>query len=155
MSSYNQTAGSISQKQPLSLRRLAFAGGAAVAAAVAANLVFRAMLVPLWGLSLSFPPFQPGAIAFFTALFTFFGVLAYALVYRLSKNPPRTYLVVALAALAVSILPNLAMMANPAAAPFPGQAEDFGILIAFHVVAAAAFLFTLLRLGLPRSGSSR
>jgi hypothetical protein len=123
------------------------AGSVSMAAAVAANLIVRAFLFVLLDLPGDFPPLQPISVIMFTLIGTGSGVLAYVLVNKYSKNPTRTYLVIAAVALLLSILPNFALMANPAAAPFPdGSALVFGVLILFHIVAALVFIPLLLKL---------
>lgn len=131
----------------LPLGRVFTAGLAAVAAATVANLLVYFLLAGLAVLPAGFMPLQPGPIAAFTVTFTLIGVGVFALIDRLSANPRRTYTWIAAAGLLVSILPNLALMANPAAAPFPGgTAAAFGTLILFHFVAFAAYLLTLFRI---------
>jgi F0F1-type ATP synthase assembly protein I len=123
------------------------AGAVSMAAAVAANLIVRAFLFVLLELPGDFPPLMPLSVIIFTLIGTGLGVLAFALVIKYSKNPTRTYLVIAAVALILSILPNFALMANPAAAPFPGgSALVFGVLIIFHIVAALVFIPLLLKL---------
>jgi F0F1-type ATP synthase assembly protein I len=123
------------------------AGAVSMAAAVAANLVVRAFLFVLLDLPGDFPPLMALSVIIFTLIGTGLGVLAYALVNKYSKNPTRTYLLIAAVALILSILPNFGLMANPAAAPFPGgSALAFGVLIIFHIVAALVFIPLLLKL---------
>ena len=131
----------------LTNRRTLAAGLTAMIAAIAANLIVCALLFAVIDLPADFPPLQAGSIAFFTAIGTALGVLAFVITNRLSKNPFRTYVIVAAAALALSILPNLGLMANPAGAPIPGGTPlAFGVLIVFHIVAAVVFVGVLLRL---------
>jgi hypothetical protein len=123
------------------------AGAVSMAAAVAANLVVRAFLFVLLDLPGDFPPLQALSVIIFTLIGTGLGVLAYALVIKYSKNPTRTYLLIAAVALILSILPNFGLMANPEAAPFPGgSALAFGVLIIFHIVAALVFIPLILKL---------
>jgi F0F1-type ATP synthase assembly protein I len=123
------------------------AGAVSMAAAVAANLVVRAFLFVLLDLPGDFPPLMALSVIIFTLIGTGLGVLAYALVNKYSKNPTRTYLLIAAVALILSILPNFGLMANPAAAPFPGgSALAFGVLIIFHITAALVFIPLLLKL---------
>jgi F0F1-type ATP synthase assembly protein I len=123
------------------------AGAVSMAAAVAANLVVRAFLFVLLDLPGDFPPLMALSVIIFTVIGTGLGVLAYALVNKYSKNPTPTYLLIAAVALILSILPNFGLMANPAAAPFPGgSALAFGVLIIFHITAALVFIPLLLKL---------
>lgn len=126
------------------------AGLISILGAIIANLILRAIFFALLDLPADFPPLQPGSIIVFTAIFTAVGVLVYALVSRWSKNPARTFAIIAAVALVLSILPNLGLMANPAGAPFPGgSALAFGVLIIFHF--SSALVFTGLLLYLTRA----
>ena len=115
--------------------------------AVIANLIILFILRAALGLPTDFPPLQVPAILIVTVIGTSLAGAAYAIVARLSKNPNRTYPIVAVIALIVSILPNFGAMANPSSFPFPGgSATTFGVLIVFHVVAALVSIFTLTKL---------
>ncbi len=125
------------------------AGLVAIVGSVVANL----LTIPLlWLLAPDvppdFPPFQIGSIAFFTTLQVGAGVVVFALITRFLQRPIRTFTIVALIALVLSCLPNVALAANPTAAPFPGgNAAAFLALIIPHIVAAAVTITTLTRLG--------
>lgn len=119
-------------------RRIWQAGVLAIVAAVVANVLVRMLLFAVLDLPTDFPPLQIGAIALFTALGVGIGVGVFALINRRSQQPIRTFRRVAIIALVISIVPNLALMFNPASAPFPGgSALAFGVLIIFHLVAGA------------------
>lgn len=141
-----------SSVRPTSLRpsgrRLLRAGVLTILAAVAANLVVRLLAGALIPIDPAFLPLGFGAIAAFTILGVGLGALVYAFIARRAANPARTFTIVAVIALVVSILPNLALMANPAAAPMPGgTAAYYGLLILFHVVAGVVAIVLLPRLG--------
>lgn len=119
------------------------AGGAAVLAAVVANVVTRLLLGAVVPLSPDFMPFTPGPIIAFTLFFTLIGVGVLAVVNRAAANPLRTYNIIGVIAFFVSLIPNLAGAANPAAMPMGGTGTDYLILIIFHIVAAVAFLGVL------------
>lgn len=127
----------------LSNATLLRAGGAAVLAAVVANVVTRLLLGAVVPLSPDFMPFTPGPIIAFTLLFTLIGVGVLAVVNRVAANPLRTYNIIGVIAFFVSLIPNLAGAANPAAMPMGGSGTDYLILIIFHIVAAVAFLGVL------------
>jgi len=118
-------------------------GGVAILAAVLANVLARLLLGALIPLSSEFMPFALGSIVLFTLAFTLVGVGVLALVNRLSSQPLRLYNWIGVVAFFLSLLPNLAGAANPAALPMGGAGRDYLVLIIFHVVAAAAFLATL------------
>lgn len=113
---------------------------------VVANLIVLFVLTALLPVPQDFAPLQSVAIAIFTFIGTALAVVAFALVVRFSNRPIRTYLIIAAAALVLSIIPNLGLMANPSAAPIPGgSALGFGLLIIFHVVAAVVIVFMLIK----------
>jgi hypothetical protein len=120
------------------------AGVITVVVAVAANLIARAILGLVMTFDPAFLPLTYGPIAMFTALGVALGSFVFALIARRTAHPNRTWTIIALVALIVSIIPNLALMANPSAAPFPGgTAAGFGALIIFHVVAGLVALLML------------
>ena len=125
-------------------KRLLTVGLAATAAALVATLLSRFIVGLILPLSPDFLPFTYGSIAFFTTVFCLTGVGIFALINRLARNPLRTFNIVAVVGFFVTLLPDLAGMANPAGFPFPdGSVANFTILILFHVIAAIAFLWTL------------
>ena len=130
--------------QRLPGKQLLIIGLAATAAALVATLLARLVVGLFVPLNPLFPPFSYGSIAFFTVLFCLVGVGIFALVNRLASNPLRTFNIIAVIGFFVTLLPDLAGMANPAAFPFPGaSASSFAILIFFHIVAAIFFLWVL------------
>ena len=119
-------------------------GLAATAAALIATLLARLVIGIFVPLDPLFLPYSYGSIAFFTTLYCLVGVGIYALVNRLARNPLRTFNIVAVIGFILTLLPDLAGMANPATFPFPGaSATSFVILIVFHIVAAIMFLWVL------------
>jgi hypothetical protein len=136
----------IIQSDRIALLLILRAGINSVFAAVVANLVTRIILGAVLGLPAEFPPLQYPAIAFLTILGTSAGAVVFYLISRRSHNPIRTYWIVAMAALALSIIPNFFMMANPSMMPFPGgSALTFGVLIVFHLVAGFTSVWVLTR----------
>jgi hypothetical protein len=127
-------------------KRIWLAGLVGAAASVIANLLARAVLFAVLPLPAEFPPLQVGAIAMLTAVGTLLAAVVYALIVRLTSRPVMVFRWVALAALILSIVPNLALMADPTAIPFPfpgASSQAFGALIVFHVVAALVSVITL------------
>lgn len=130
--------------QKLPGKRVMTIGLTATAAALVATLLARFIIGLFVPLAPEFPPFSYGSIAFFTILFCLIGVGIFALINRLARQPLRTFNIVAVIGFFVTLLPDLAGMANPAGFPFPGgSVSNFAILIFFHVVAAVAFLWVL------------
>jgi hypothetical protein len=127
--------------------RLLRAGLLTLLAAVLGNVVVRLLLGALTPIDPAFLPLGLGALVTFTALGVGLGALVFAFIARRSSRPVRTWTIVASIALFVSILPNLGLMANPAAAPMPGgSAAYYGLLIVFHLVAGIIAIVLLPRL---------
>jgi uncharacterized membrane protein len=118
------------QSNRIDSSRIMRAGINSVFAALAANLILRFILGALLDLPAEFPALQYPAIAFFTILGTSAGVLVFYLISRRAHNPIRTYWMVAMAALVLSIIPNIFM---------------FGVLIVFHLVAGFTSVWVLTR----------
>lgn len=115
--------------------RIWWVGLLAIGASVIANLLLQTMLYALFDLPADFPPMQTGAIVFFTVLYTFLGVVVFAIVARFARQPVITYRLVAAVALILSLIPNLFLARNPDAGPFPGGDEQaFMALLVFHLV---------------------
>jgi len=136
-------------QEQVNARRIWFAGLVGVVASVIANLLARAVLFAVLLLSAQFPPLQVGAIAIFTAVGTLMAAVVYALIVRFTRRPVMIFRWVATAALIFSILPNIALIANPATIPFPFPGASglaFGALIVFHVLAALVSVIALTRL---------
>ena len=136
-----------SQSPRLPGKRVLTIGLTATAAALVATLLARFILGLFVPLAPDFLPFSYGSIAFFTILFCLIGVGIFAMINRLSRQPLRTFNIVAVVGFFATLLPDLAGMANPAGFPFPGgSVGNFAILIFFHVVAAVVFLWVLNRM---------
>ena len=120
------------------------AGLLSVAAAVVANIVAFFIARAVFDLPAGFPPLSVGAITFFTVIGTGLGALVYGWLSRRSAHPARTYRLVALVALIISIIPNILAALNPAMFPFPGgTATAFLVLTVFHVIAAVVSVTVL------------
>jgi hypothetical protein len=94
------------QSNRIDSSRIMRAGINSVFAALAANLILRIILGAVLGLPAEFPALQYPAIAFFTILGTSAGAVVFYLISRRSHNPIRTYWMVAMAALVLSIIPK-------------------------------------------------
>jgi hypothetical protein len=88
---------------------------------------------------------QIPAIAFFTVLYGVGATGVYLLINRLAGNPSRVWLIVVIIGFVLTALPNLAFAANPAAAPFPGTAQLFSLLLVYHVVAGLVYFLLIPR----------
>jgi hypothetical protein len=121
------------------LRRLAWVGPLAVAAATAANEIARRLLLAtLQPISPDFLPMQAEGVAIMTVAFAIAAVAVFAAVARLSIQPIRTYQIVAAVALALSMFPDLMLLPDPTA-----TASGVVALMILHVVAAASIVWPL------------
>lgn len=139
----------VTGSSPVGGLRFLGAGVLTVVAAVAANLVVRALLFALFELPTEFVPFQPLRVAFLTTVGVGAAAVVFAIIVRRSDRPVRTFRRVAVVAFILSAVPNVALAINPEAAPFPdASATGFLVLIIFHVVAAVISVILLPRLTL-------
>ena len=119
----------------VSSRRLLWAGPLAIVGAVAANAVVRAVELAILPVPNDFLPLRaPASFIGLTVAGMLGAVIAYAVVGRFSKNPVRTFRIVAGIALLLSFLPDLGLLVGG----MPG-ATLTGVLalMMMHVVAAA------------------
>jgi len=120
--------------------RIASATVLATVAAVIANVLVRTLTVAAFDIPQ--PEFEPLNLRP-VIVSTIFGVVAaglvYALIVRFAREPERTFLIVAAAALLLSLIAPLTID-DPNA-----DAEAVGTLIAMHVVAAAISVPILLK----------
>jgi hypothetical protein len=121
-------------------------------AGLLAVVLATALNVLLWAAARSLFEISDDMTALTTAVptvfFTIIGVVAatvvYAIMQRRAHQPRRTFTRVALIALAVSLLPDIALLASDQ----PGaSAAAVGTLMAMHFVAAAVCIVVLTRAG--------
>ena len=130
-------------------KRLLWVWPLAVAGSVVAVLVVRVvafMLVPLPSPE-TFPPLTWSGPIIFTVVLVSLAVFAFAFVVGRSANPRRVYRRVALIALIVSVIPDLALTLGHPPAPWPAAI----VLMVMHVAAWLVSVEVLTRLGLPKS----
>lgn len=121
-------------------KQIAGNGLLAIGVAIGVNVVVRLILGALATIPADFPPMQLPAIAFFTALYGAGATVVYGLINRLASNPPRVWRIAVIIGFVLTALPNLALAANPAAAPFPGGTTQlFTLLLVYHVAALIVY----------------
>lgn len=128
----------------VSLSRLVWVGPLVVVAAVAANVIFSLIVTRLFGIPPDFTALTPGVIAVFTAVGVIAAVIVFALVGLFSSRPIRLYRRIALAALLISFLPDLAILIIPG--PTPVGILDVLLLAMTHAIAWAISVELLTRL---------
>ena len=126
--------------------RIAGATAIAAVAAVVANLVLRALAVAVLDIPQpEFEPLQARAVAVSTAGGVVAAGMVYAIVERFARDPRRTFLIVAVIALVLSLWAPISLgLADPPENPGT-DAGSVGTLIAMHVLAAAISVPVLLR----------
>lgn len=142
------TAVTTATPQPAKLtgKQIAINGLLAIGVAVGANVVARFILGALVTIPADFLPMQLPAIAFFTALYGAGATIVFWLINRLASNPQRIWLIVVIIGFVLTALPNLALAANPAAAPVPGGTTQlFSLLLVYHVVAGLVYFVLIPR----------
>ena len=118
---------------------------AAAAAAVVANLLLRAIAVAVFDIPDEFEHLALRAVIVSTLVGVIAAGLVYALIARSAKDPNRTFTIVAVIALLVSLLaPLMVGLEDPP--EYPGtDAGSVGTMMAMHVVAAAITIAALTR----------
>ncbi len=117
---------------------------AAVAATVA-NVLLRAIAVAVFDIPDAFEHLALRAVVLSTVLAVVAAGLVYWIVARLSPTPDRTFTIIALVALLLSLVAPLTVgLEDPP--EYPGtDAASVGTLMAMHVVAAAITIAALTR----------
>lgn len=138
-------AEAVEVREQVRYSRLWWVGLLAIALSLIANLVIRAVALQFITVSPEFVPIsEPGATIFFTVVGGLAAVAVFALVGRFTRQPARVYTIIAVIALLLSLIPNVAMLLNPALAPFPGGTTAANIvLMVEHVVAAVVIVWVL------------
>ena len=127
--------------------RVALAGLAAVFAAIVINVLIYFIGQAFVAYNPAFEPLvNVGITVVVTAFYTAAAALVYALVLRLARNPARTYLIVALIALVVTLIPDFAYIPTE-----PGSsAGQTAILVLMHLIPAPVIISLLTTLAHPR-----
>lgn len=133
------------ERQPLSFSRVALYGLIAIVGSVIANLIVRALGLALIDVSPEFAPLADmGGTILFTTVFVFLAVIVFAIVDRVASNPARIYNIIALIALALSLIPDFMMLIDPGSFPFGGVTTGAVIILMVqHIVAYAVTVYVL------------
>ena len=132
--------------------RLFMVGMLTIVATLLVNLIVRGLAFATWPISPVFLPLQIGAISGLTIVLVGGGVLVYAGVSRFSRRPARTYTIIALLALLLSLIPPVQLFFNPDITTLPGTTPlAAGILMVLHIIDALLSIVLLTRL-VPSKG---
>jgi hypothetical protein len=132
------------QNAKLAGSRLAWVGPLAIVAAVAANLVWYGIASALFPVSLGKAAeiLNPFTIIGSSIGFLLIGLFALVVVNRVSRQPVRTYRIIAVVGLVLSL--SNPIMAAAGFMPLPGGAvldgTVVGVMLVMHVIAAAVFV---------------
>jgi hypothetical protein len=132
-------AGQAGKHNDVNARALWWAGPFTVATAVLLVWLTRGAAFALLDLPADFPPLTHWGLAFFTVVLVGIGVLVFAVFVRWSRRPIALYRKVALAALALSMLPDLWLPGNVPGATWPIAI----VLMLTHVAAWLPTVFIL------------
>jgi len=144
------------EKRASGALRLFIVGVLTMAAAVVTDLAVRALAFAIWPISPTFLPLQVGAISGFTIVLVGGGVLVYALVVRFSRHPARTFTMIALIALLLSLVPPVMLFFNPDTRALPGVTPlAASILMVLHISDALIAIVLLTRLAPSKARSAK
>lgn len=140
------------EKRTGGVLRLFMVGVLTIATTLGVNLVIRTVAYAIFPISPIFLPLQIGSISVFTVVLVGGGVLVYAGVTRFSKRPARTYTLIALIALLLSLIPNALLLLHPDPRMLPGVTRlATSILMVLHIIDAVLAIVLLTRLA-PSKG---
>lgn len=143
------TAVSISPRAAYPVGKIAIAGVAAILLSIAANLIVRAVGKAIVDMPADFNPlatWQP--IVIFSTLFILIATLVWGFITRRSVTPERTFTIVAVVGLLVSLIPNVFMLLSPESFAIMGTATSGAALtlVVMHIVSGLITVPTLTRL---------
>jgi uncharacterized membrane protein YozB (DUF420 family) len=117
----------------------------AVVAAVVANVLLRAVAIAVFDIPDAFEHLALRAVVISTAVGVLAAGVVYALIARRARDPDRTFTIVAVVALLLSLLAPLSVgLEDPP--EYPGtDAGSIGTMMAMHAVAAAIAIAALTR----------
>ena len=127
--------------------RIVLATVMALVIAVPLDLAIEAIARQLFAVSPDFPPFQ-GSVAPYTAGGVILAGIAFAVVQRFVRNPDRAYVRLAMVALVLSWIPDIALLfINEPGVSVPAVAA----LMPMHAVTAAIVVALLVRVAGARA----
>jgi hypothetical protein len=138
------TKSSVPASNGIDNSRILTAALASVGGAVVANVIARLIVGLFYTPPAGFMPLGYVSIILFTAVGTGLGALVFWFLSKRSANPISTYRTIAIVALVLSVIPNIAAYFNPSMFPIPGgDPTAFLVLTLFHVIAAVVSFYIL------------
>lgn len=127
------------------MRSVAARTAVAAVLATVANVVLRALAIAVFDIPDAFEHLALRAVIVSTVAGVLAAGVVYAIIARVSRTPDRTFAIVAIVALVLSLIAPLTVgLEDPP--EYPGtDAASVGTLMAMHVVAAAIAIVTLTR----------
>lgn len=127
------------------MRSVAARTAVAAVLATVANVVLRALAIAVFDIPDAFEHLALRAVIVSTVAGVLAAGVVYAIIARVSRTPDRTFTIVAIVALVLSLIAPLTVgLEDPP--EYPGtDAASVGTLMAMHVVAAAIAIVTLTR----------
>lgn len=127
--------------------RVAFAGLMAILAAIVVNVLVYSIGKAFVAYNPEFAPLADVIVTVITTVFyTAAAALVYALVLHFARNPVRTYIIVALVALVVTLIPDFAYIPTERGS----SAGQTAILVFMHILPAPVIVSLLTTLAHPR-----
>lgn len=134
------SAGSTERQEPISLSRLWWVGPMVIATSVVANIAIREFSLAIFNISPSFHHLMWRHLITVTIVAVSVAVLTFVVVARYSQNPISLYRQLAVVALTLSIIPDVAMLYGSG----PGHTPAAIItLISIHIVDAVICILLL------------
>lgn len=148
MSSMVMSASALQDSRVVSRGRFALVGFATVVVATLVNLLVYFVGDAAIGYDSDFVVLATvGGTVFWTVLLGIGAVLVYAALLRFSRNPARTFTIVSVVALILSIIPDFTYIPTVEGSSNP----QIAILILMHFVAAGVIVWMLTALTRPQS----
>ncbi len=139
------------ERQTYSIGDIFKAALVAVAVSSAANIVLWLLAVAAGLVPGDFWVLQPVSIAASTLAFTLVGAVLLAVLARVSRNPMRTWRVLAVVGLVLSFSnPFMLLSGSMPGFPVP-SASTVGVMLIMHVIAGASAIYFMTTIPKPRS----
>ncbi len=131
------------QRAPMPWASILIAGIASIVASMVANLIVWLIATSVFDVPGGFDPLASAApVVKASIAFGIVATITFVIILRFAKNPARTWMIVGLTGLLVSFILPLGLLSQD-----DSSGTGVALLVLMHVVAAAIFIPTMLRLG--------